>query len=81
MEMTAFVFMAGMVIFLGLLLAWVMKEAKKERADLITRIMAKSLPEYTQGIIKLTEENKNMTIEDAISQMEKVRQDDRVSIV
>lgn len=70
-------FMAGMIIFIGGLYVWEKKENKDERADLIARIMAKHLPDYSKHVMAITEENKELSIEDAIAKMQK---DDRLPI-
>ena len=74
-------FMAGMIVFIGGMYVWEKLETRKERADLITRIMAKSLPEYAKNVIKVSSENASMTIEDAIRLAEEERAADRVSIL
>lgn len=63
----------GVVIFLGALYVWEKIHARKERADLITRIMANSLTDYAKNVIRITEENKNMSVEEIMEQISKDR--------
>lgn len=74
-------FMAAMIVFIGGLYVWEKRETRKERADLITRIMAKSLPEYAKNVIKVSSDNAGMTIEEAIRSVEEDRANDRVSVI
>lgn len=45
--------LVGLIIFLSLIIAYIIKEANKVQKELITAIIAKSLPEYALSLEKI----------------------------
>lgn len=60
----------GVVLYLGAMMVWEKWQNKKERADLITRIMAKHLPDYSKHYVKITEENMDKSVEDIMAEVQ-----------
>ncbi len=64
-------FMPAMIVFIGCLYVWERRQAQKERAELISRIMAKSLTDFSKNTIRIpADQLDGKTVEEIIAEHE-----------
>ena len=74
--------MIGLIVYQGVMVIMQRRDHRKVEADLLNRMMSRNFTEYTQGTVKLREEDvKDKTVSEIIDELGDQALNDRVSVV